>query len=234
MSSNYGDSRGAKTATSDAPEVAVGTGAPIVRTFPVGPLQCNCSIIGDPVSKRAVVVDPGGDADKILKLVNELGLTVIAIVHTHAHLDHILAAGDIRKATGAPIHLHEADQFLWDILEQQCAMFGVPYRPLPDPDRYLRDDQDLGCCGGVALHTPGHTPGSTSFWFASARTLIAGDTLFRGSIGRTDLWGGDHRAPLKSIRERLYTLDDDATVITGHGPSTRIGLEKQSNMFIRG
>ena len=205
----------------------------IVRTFPAGPLQCNCSIIGDPVTKKALVVDPGGDADKILALLTELDLKVVAIVHTHAHLDHILAAGEIKKATGAPIYLHKEDQFLWDILDQQCAMFGIPYSPIPDPDHYLRDDQDLDCCGGIAIHTPGHTPGSTSFWFEDSKTLIAGDTLFRGSIGRTDLWGGDFGAIEKSIRERLYALDDDADVITGHGPNTTIGLEKNTNMYVK-
>ncbi len=206
----------------------------IVRTFPVGPLQCNCSIIGDPVSRKALVIDPGGDAEHILAQLEELGLQVVGIIHTHAHLDHILAAGQIKKATGAPIWLHESDRFLWDMVDQQCAMFGVPCEePLPAPDHYLRDDCDLGCCGGVALHTPGHTPGSVSFWFDQGKTLVAGDTLFRGSIGRTDLWGGDFAEIEKSIRERLYTLDDDAEVITGHGPNTTIGDEKQSNMFIK-
>ena len=205
----------------------------IVKTFPAGPLQCNCSIIGDSVNKKALVVDPGGDADRILALLKELDLTVIGIIHTHAHLDHILAAGEIKKATGAPIYLHKEDQFLWDILDQQCAMFGIPYNPIPDPDHYLEDDHDLGCCGGVAIHTPGHTPGSVSFWFEGNKTLIAGDTLFKGSIGRTDLWGGDFETIVKSIRERLYSLDDEAEVITGHGPSTTIGSEKNSNMFVK-
>ncbi|MCB1668994.1 MAG: MBL fold metallo-hydrolase [Porticoccaceae bacterium] len=206
----------------------------IVKTFPVGPIQCNCSIIGDPVTKKALVVDPGGDADKIIALLKELDLKVVAIIHTHAHLDHILAAGEIKKATGAPIYLHEEDRFLWDMLDQQCAMFGIPYSPIPDPDHYLADDQDLGCCGGVAIHTPGHTPGSTSFWFEESKTLIAGDTLFKGSIGRTDLWGGDFDTIAKSIKERIYSLDEEAEVITGHGPSTTIGDEKVGNMFVKG
>ena len=206
----------------------------LVKTFPAGPLQCNCTIIGDPVSKKALVVDPGGDADKILALLKAHELNVVAIIHTHAHLDHILAAGEIKKATGAPIYLHEEDRFLWDMLDQQCAMFGIPYNPIPDPDHYLQDDQDLGCCGGVAIHTPGHTPGSTSFWFQESKTLIAGDTLFRGSIGRTDLWGGDYSTIEKSIKERIYSLDEEAEVITGHGPSTTIGAEKTGNMFVKG
>lgn len=205
----------------------------IVRTFPVGPLQCNCTIIGDPVSKKALVVDPGGNAEVILALLAELELKVIAIIHTHAHLDHILAAGEIKSATGAPIYLHESDMFLWSGIEEQCMMFGVPNTSLPDPDHYLNDDHDLGCCGGVAIHTPGHTPGSTSFWFEESKTLIAGDTLFRGGIGRTDLPGGNHQQIISSIRERIYSLDENATVITGHGPATTIMSEKQSNRFVR-
>lgn len=205
----------------------------IIKTFPVGPLQCNCSIIGDSVSKIALVIDPGGDAQHILALLEQLQLKVIAIIHTHAHLDHILAAGEIKKATGAPIYLHESDQFLWDAVEQQCAMFGVPPVSLPEPDHYLHDDHDLGCCGGVAIHTPGHTPGSVSFWFEHYKTLIAGDTLFLGSIGRTDLPGGNFEQIVTSIKERIYTLDDDAVVVTGHGPNTTIENEKVANGFVR-
>ena len=206
----------------------------IIRTFPVGPLQCNCSIIGDRLSSKALVVDPGGDAEQILGLINELNLTVVAIIHTHAHLDHILASGIIKEATGAPIYLHEGDKFLWDIVEQQCAMFGVPAITLPEPDGFIKDDQALNCCGGVAIHTPGHTPGSVSFWFEEYKTLIAGDTLFQGSIGRTDLPGGNFDQIITSIKERIYCLDDQALVVTGHGPNTVIGSEKVSNSFVRG
>ena len=198
----------------------------IIRTFPVGPLGCNCSVIGDRLSGRALVVDPGGNAEQILALLNELNLKAVAIIHTHAHLDHILAAGEIKNATGAPIYLHEGDQFLWDMVEEQCARFGVPPVKLPDPDHYLQDDHDLGCCGGVAIHTPGHTPGSISFWFEEYKTLIAGDTLFQGSIGRTDLPGGNFDQIITSIKERIYSLDDEAVVVTGHGPNTSIGYEK--------
>lgn len=205
----------------------------IRESFPVGPLQCNCTILGDPVTRHGLVVDPGGDAAFILERVAALNLQIVAIVHTHAHLDHFLAAGDIRKATGAPLCLHPEDRPLWDLLEVQCQMFGVPYVPQPEPDRILHDDEELPCCTGVALHTPGHTPGSMSFWFASDKLLIAGDTLFRRSIGRTDLWGGDHAAIERSIRERIYRLDEDAVVVTGHGPETRIGEEIRENPFVR-
>ena len=204
-----------------------------IETFPVGPLQCNCSVIADKMSKKAMIVDPGGEPEKILRLIARLDLTVVAIIHTHAHLDHILAAGDIKQATGAPIYLHREDKFLWDILESQCAMIGIPYKPVPDPDYFLKDDQDLACCGGIAIHTPGHSPGSMSFWFERYKCLVAGDTLFQGSIGRTDLWGGSFDMIKTSIIQRLYTLNDEALVVTGHGPNTRIGIEKANNNFVR-
>lgn len=205
----------------------------IRETFPVGPLQCNCTIIGDTQTGEGVVVDPGGDAELIMAKVDAHGLKIIAIYHTHAHLDHILAAGAIKEKTGAPIYLHDDDRFLWDILDQQCQLFRVPFQPQPAPDLSIKDEHDLGFCSGVALHTPGHTPGSTSFWFEDAGLLIAGDTLFKGAIGRTDLWGGSFPQIEKSIRERLFSLDEDATVVTGHGPDTSIGAEKESNPYVR-
>ncbi len=204
----------------------------IRESFPVGPLQCNCTIIGDPQTRHALVIDPGGDAERILARLQALDLKVLAIIHTHAHLDHFLAAGAIREATGAPLCLHAEDRPLWDLLEVQCQMFGVPYTPQPDPDQVLHDDEELPCCSGVAMHTPGHTPGSMSFWFADAKLLVAGDTLFRRSIGRTDLWGGDPAAIEKSLRERIYRLDEEATVVTGHGPETSIGEEIRENPFV--
>lgn len=206
----------------------------IIETFPVGVLQCNCTIIGDPFSKLALVVDPGGDADFIMGKLNKYSLKCISIIHTHAHFDHILAAGEIKKATGAPIYLNKDDFQLWRELEQQCIMFGYPSDiKLPDPDQYLNDDHDLKCCGGVAIHTPGHTPGSTSFWFEDSNLLVAGDTLFKGGVGRTDFPGGDFNKIQTSIRERIYTLNEEAIVITGHGPATTIADEKNSNRFVR-
>ena len=138
----------------------------IRETFPVGPLQCNCTIIGDPVTKKAIVVDPGGNPELIMARLEKHGLKVVSIIHTHAHLDHFLASGQMKEKTGATLHLHREDQFLWDNLEMQCRMFGVPYTPVPAPDQWLADDEELACGCGVALHTPGHTPGSMSFWFA--------------------------------------------------------------------
>jgi hydroxyacylglutathione hydrolase len=207
----------------------------IRKTFSVPPLECNCSIIGDPVSKQAIVVDPGGAAERILHEVRELGLTVTRILHTHAHFDHFLASGEMKNATGAALCLHEDDRELWDMLELQCRAFGVAFVPVPPPDYWLKDEEkvSVGQVTAVALHTPGHTPGSMSFHVPEGRLVLAGDTLFRGSIGRTDLWGGDFDAIERSIRERLYTLDESTLVVTGHGPETEIGWEKESNQFVR-
>jgi len=200
----------------------------IRKTFPVGPMQCNCTILGDTRTKQAIIIDPGGDAERLLMELKSLNLTVTMILHTHAHLDHFLAAGDIKVATGAPIALHKADAFLWDMLELQCNMFGVPYHPVPAPDHWLSDDEALAQ-QGQAIHTPGHTPGSMSFWFESQQLLIAGDTLFRRSVGRTDLWGGDFPSLKKSITQRLFVLDEAAVVIAGHGPETTIAEELREN-----
>jgi hydroxyacylglutathione hydrolase len=207
----------------------------IRKTFSVPPLGCNCSIIGDPVSKQAIVVDPGGAADRILLAVRELGLTVTRILHTHAHFDHFLASGEMKNATGAALCLHPDDRQLWDMLELQCRAFGVPYTPVPSPDYWLTDEEkiSIGQVMAVALHTPGHTPGSMSFHIPEGHVVLAGDTLFRGSIGRTDLWGGDFDAIEHSIRDRLYTLAESTLVVTGHGPETEIGWEKESNQFVR-
>lgn len=207
----------------------------IRKSFSVPPLGCNCSIIGDPVTKRAIVVDPGGAPERILREAQDLGLTVVSVLHTHAHFDHFLAAGEIKKATGATLCLHPDDRDLWRMLDVQCRVFGVPYVPVPPPDYWLQDEEKIlvGGLEGLALHTPGHTPGSMSFHFPAEKLLLAGDTLFRGGIGRTDLWGGDFDAIERSIRERLYTLDETTRVITGHGPDTEIGLERESNPFVR-
>jgi hydroxyacylglutathione hydrolase len=207
----------------------------IRKTFSVPPLGCNCSIIGDPVTKQAIVVDPGGASERILREVEQLGLTVTHILHTHAHFDHFLASGNMKNATGAILCLHQDDRKLWENLEMQCQLFGVAYVPVPIPDYWLKDEEKLliGQISAVALHTPGHTPGSMSFHLPAHSLVLAGDTLFRGSIGRTDLWGGDFEAIEQSIRERLYTLEDATIVVTGHGLETEIGWEKETNQFVR-
>lgn len=207
----------------------------IRRTFAVPPLGCNCSILGDPITKQAIVVDPGGAPALILNHVHEMGLTVASVIHTHAHFDHFLASGEIKTATGATLCLHPDDRRLWEMLEVQCRMFGVPYVPAPLPEYWLKDEEKIivGGLEGVAMHTPGHTPGSMCFFFPSDQLLLSGDTLFRGGIGRTDLWGGDTEAIQRSIRERLYALKDETRVVTGHGPDTHIGFERDNNPFVR-
>jgi len=204
----------------------------IHESFPVGPLQCNCTVIGDSDSGRGYVIDPGGDPDRIMETAQRLGIRIEALIHTHAHLDHILAAGAIHEQTGASILLHKEDLFLWDSLERQCAMFGVPYTPVPAPTGWLEHELELAALNGTCIHTPGHTPGSSCFHFAADELLIAGDTLFLGSVGRTDLPGGDTRALVDSIQQRLYTLAENTTVITGHGPATSIGSEMRHNAFV--
>ena len=206
----------------------------IRKTFPVPPLSCNCSIIGDPVSKQAIVVDPGGDPERILKEIEILGLTVCTILHTHAHFDHFLASGQIKQRTGAPLAIHPQDEGLWSMLELQCQMFGIPYVPAPPPDHRIADEDvvQVGSYAAMVLHTPGHTPGSACFYFENQGLVLSGDTLFRGGIGRTDLWGGDGKAIVQSIRERLFLLKEETIVVPGHGPESSIGWEREYNMFL--
>jgi glyoxylase-like metal-dependent hydrolase (beta-lactamase superfamily II) len=189
-------------------------------------------VLGDSETGSGYVFDAGGDADRILGAAGELGLEIRGIVQTHAHLDHILAAGQVHENTGAPVWLHPADRFLWDGAEQQCRMWSMSYSPLPAPEFELQHGQELDA-GCRCIHTPGHTPGSVCFHFETEKLLIAGDTLFLGSVGRTDLPGGNTAQLKRSIQERLYVLDDATAVVTGHGPETSIGQEKRFNAFVR-
>lgn len=201
------------------------------ETFPVGPLRCNCVIVYE--GNKALVIDPGGDADKILERLGP-DVEVVGMIHTHAHFDHILAAGAMQRATGAPLWLHEADLPLWQNVGMQCQLFGVPCEDehLPEPTGWLTDELALPVGQGGVLHVPGHTPGSCGFWFEPLSLLVAGDTLFRRGVGRTDLWGGDTNQLIASIQMRFYTLADETTVITGHGPRTSVGEEKTENPYV--
>ena len=208
-----------------------------VETLEVGPLGCNCSILADLAAKEAIVIDPGGDLALLEERLRSLDVRVRAIVHTHTHIDHVGCTAELQRTTGAAASIHEGDRFLYDLLPVQAAMLGTPLPERADMAGDLVDGVTVRA-GGVELaviHTPGHTPGSCSFLVseAGASTLFAGDTLFRGSIGRTDLWGGDSTAILRSIRERLLTLPDDARVVTGHGPDTTVGRERAANPFLR-
>jgi hydroxyacylglutathione hydrolase len=208
-----------------------------VETLTVGPLGCNCSIVADLDASRAIVVDPGGDFDHIQARLKLLRVEVAAIVHTHTHFDHVGCTAELQRATGAAASIHEDDRFLYDAVPDQAALFRMKAPVLADMDGALVDGRVLraGALEMAVLHTPGHTPGSCSFVVGDAGKthVFAGDTLFRGSIGRTDLWGGDHDTLLRSIRSRLLSLPDDSLVITGHGPPTLIGDERAHNPFLQ-
>ena len=208
----------------------------IVETFPVGVLQCNCTILGDESTREAMVIDPGDDPDLILSRLNAHGLRLKEIVCTHTHIDHVGAIFDLQQKAGTRASIHEADLFLFQELETQAQWLGMPSPKRGTIDRFLNDGSSVSCKGvelGV-IHTPGHTPGSTCFHLANGRNILfAGDTLFRGSIGRTDLWGGSTPDILASIHKRLMTFDDDTLVIAGHGPSTTVGSERRNNPFLR-
>lgn len=203
-----------------------------LETFPVGPLGCNCSLLWDPASGQGVVVDPGGDGAKIRKRVEALGFKVTVLLHTHAHFDHVGATRELQDLWQCPAHLHGDDTFLIEALPQQTGRFGMPAIPQPEMAALNAGDRHLDL---ATLHTPGHTPGSCCFHgaFAQGQVLLAGDTLFRGGVGRTDLWGGSWEALEQSIRRELYVLDGATLVIPGHGPATTLGEEAEHNPFVK-
>ncbi|MGO9287544.1 MAG: MBL fold metallo-hydrolase [Polyangia bacterium] len=207
----------------------------IHEILPVGMLQCNCSVFGDEKSREALVVDPGDDIARVLEVVKRHGLTVKAIVITHAHIDHIGGAQKLKRATGAPVYMNPDDAELQEMLEVQAGWLGMRPPEQVEIDAPAKDGDKLvvGATEFHVLHTPGHTQGSISLWIPSEGKLVAGDTLFRDSIGRTDLPGGDGRQILRSIRDKLLPLPDDTMVIPGHGENTTIGREKQFNYFLQ-
>ena len=208
----------------------------IIETFPVGPLRCNCTILGDPETGEAIVIDPGDEPLKVLDRLAGHGLRPKAILITHTHLDHVGGNHEVRERTGARVMLHEKDLPLYDNLKMQAQMIGLdtPRRGQVDEHIHQGDIIPFGGKGDAieVLHTPGHTPGSCSFFLASRNLLFSGDTLFSGSVGRTDLWGGDFDTEIKSIRERLLPLPAETRVVAGHGPHTTIGEERVSNPFL--
>jgi hydroxyacylglutathione hydrolase len=207
----------------------------ILETFPVGLLQCNCTLLGDEEAGEAIVIDPGDEIGRIYGRLTELGLKLKQILVTHAHIDHVGGAVKLKKLTGAPILLNENDLPLLKMMDAQARWLGMEAPEVAGPDASLAEGITVGLDKFPAqvIHTPGHTQGSVCLHFVPLRMVIAGDTLFAGSIGRTDLPGGNGRQILDSIATRLMTLPRETRVIPGHGPETTIGAEHDSNPFLR-
>lgn len=206
----------------------------IHEILPVGPLQCNCSIIGDEASREAMVIDPGDDIDDVLALIRKHNLQVKQIVITHAHIDHVGGAMKLRAATGAPILLNQNDYALLKMLDVQATWIGMPSPGKVEIDRSVTTGETVaaGSHSAQILHTPGHTEGSICLYFAADKKLIAGDTLFAGSIGRTDLPGGSTQKIMRSLHDTVLALPDETVVIPGHGEVTTIGVERENNPFL--
>jgi len=206
----------------------------IHEIFPVGPLQCNCSIIGDESTREAMVIDPGDDINDILDRIRKHNLQVKQIVITHAHIDHIGGAMKLRAATGAPILLNENDYALLKMLDLQATWIGMPSPGKVEIDRSITTGEKVlaGAHTAEVLHTPGHTEGSICLYFPAQQKLIAGDTLFAGSIGRTDLPGGSMQKIIRSLHDTVLALPDETVVVPGHGELTTIGEERESNPFL--
>jgi hydroxyacylglutathione hydrolase len=207
----------------------------IFESFPVGPLACNCTILGDEETREAIVIDPGDDISRIHKRLTEQGLKLKQILVTHGHIDHVGGALKLKRLTGAPIYLNENDLPQLEMMDTQAEWVGVAAPETAPPDEGLNDGQLVGLehYPAQVLHTPGHTQGSICLHFAPLKLLIAGDTLFAGSIGRTDLPGGNFDQIITSLRSRLLTLPDETKVLPGHGPATTIGEERASNPFLQ-
>ena len=228
----------------------------IHEVIPVGMLQCNCSILGDPETREAIVVDPGDEVERIVEILTRHKLKVLAIVSTHTHIDHVGGLAALHRIAGAPVFMHEGDLELYRKLDMQAQWLRVPTPELTEVEQFLREGDAVKWGGYEArvIHTPGHTPGSLCLYIpardvsnsvgpAAARRaignggensrLIAGDTLFAGSIGRTDLWGGSFPEIMKSLHTKVMALPDETLVLPGHGEATTIGEERQSNPFLR-
>jgi len=207
----------------------------VLETFPVGMLQCNCTLLGDETTGEAMVIDPGDNIPYILERLAARKLRLKQIVVTHGHIDHVGGALRLKRATGAPILLNENDLPLLKMMPAQAAWLGIEAPEVAPPDENAREGLVVGVANhkGDVLYTPGHTQGSICLHFAPEKLLFAGDTLFAGSIGRTDLPGGNGKQILQSIHERLMPLSDETRVIPGHGEETTIGEEKESNPWLQ-
>jgi hydroxyacylglutathione hydrolase len=206
-----------------------------VAIIPVSPFQQNCSLVFDEETKRGVVVDPGHDVDRIIEAISKLGVTVEMILLTHGHIDHAGSADELREKLGVQVvGPHRDDQFFMDSLAVRGLDFGMRGCRNVTPDRYLSDGDTVEVAGFMfeIIHAPGHSPGSVVFFSRAHQFALMGDVLFKQSIGRTDLPGGDHDTLLRSIREKVIPLGDDVSFLPGHGQASRIGDERQSNPFL--
>lgn len=205
----------------------------IFETLAVGPLEVNCYIIGSKKDNTAIVIDAGGNPKEILSLLKKHNLTLQFIMNTHAHFDHVGGVRPLQDITGAEFLLHQEDIPLLNYLNDQTSAFGLPRISAPKIDRHLKDNEEIliGNETIQVIHTPGHSPGSVCFLIGNA--VFTGDTLFAGSIGRTDLYGGSYTKIINSIKTRLFILDDQTVVYPGHGEPTTIGEEKQHNPFFQ-
>jgi hydroxyacylglutathione hydrolase len=206
----------------------------IHKILPVGPLRCNCSVIGDEATHEAMVIDPGDDIEDVLAIVRQHQLEVKQIVITHGHIDHVGGAMKLRALTGAPILLNQNDYALLKMLDVQASWIGMAAPGEVSIEASIADGESLrtGNLTANVIHTPGHTEGSVCLYFPAEKLLIAGDTLFARSIGRTDFPGGSFEKIMRSLRERVLTLPDDTVVIPGHGRTTTIGAEREENPFL--
>ena len=208
----------------------------ILEKLSLGPFQCNCTILGCEKTKEAVVIDPGDEPERIIEILKNQGLKPKYLLHTHAHLDHVGGTCGVQEHAGGDACLHKGDEFLFDNVPMQAALFNLPPPPTGKIDQWIGEGDVLqfGNHKIQVFHTPGHTPGSISFLLEDPEgdQLFSGDTLFARSIGRTDLWGGDFNQIIKSIRDKLLPLDDKTIIHAGHGPNSTIGAERSSNPFI--
>ncbi len=208
----------------------------IIKTLVVGPIGANCHVIGEKESNEGAIIDPGDEAEKILQVVKEAGLDIKYIIATHGHFDHVAAINPLKEKIECEFVLHEKDLPFVQRSKQSAMDWGITIEQVPDPDRYI-DEGDVLKLGALELqviHTPGHSPGGVCIYIPGEKVLFSGDTLFQGSIGRTDFAGGSMQELQKSIKEKLYTLPDDTVVYAGHMGETTIGNEKVQNMFVRG